>query len=227
MAEYGKLEYWEQRYSEDPNPFEWYQRYIALKPIINAEIKKDANILHIGCGTSRVGEEMYADGYQHIVNTDFSPKAIEIMKAKVSDKPGLQYAVEDVLDLLEQPESQYDAVIGKGCFDSILCTETSFKNAQNMLAGVAKVLKPGGVYVEISYKGREDGYPYFQTPELPWKAKMQTIIRPKRGMTFSTSSSASSSSSQQRAPSVDDGEVHYIYICKKHSAKEEDDQSEQ
>lgn len=42
----------EDRYSHNEQPFEWFQRYIALKPIFTAEFGKDASILHIGCGTS-------------------------------------------------------------------------------------------------------------------------------------------------------------------------------
>lgn len=34
MAQYGKAEYWEERYSRDVEPFDWYQRYFALRDII-------------------------------------------------------------------------------------------------------------------------------------------------------------------------------------------------
>ena len=35
MAQYGKSEYWEDRYQKDKEPFDWYQRYGGgLKDII-------------------------------------------------------------------------------------------------------------------------------------------------------------------------------------------------
>ena len=33
-AQYGKNEYWEDRYGKDKEPFDWYQRYGGIKDII-------------------------------------------------------------------------------------------------------------------------------------------------------------------------------------------------
>jgi len=33
MSQYGKVEYWEDRYTKDPEPFDWYQRYQHLQSI--------------------------------------------------------------------------------------------------------------------------------------------------------------------------------------------------
>ena len=34
MAHYGKIEYWEDRYAKDKEPYDWYQKYHGLKDII-------------------------------------------------------------------------------------------------------------------------------------------------------------------------------------------------
>jgi hypothetical protein len=39
MAQYGKHEYWEDRYQKDKEQFDWYQRYSGLKDIITQYIK--------------------------------------------------------------------------------------------------------------------------------------------------------------------------------------------
>ena len=31
MAQYGKAEYWEDRYQKDKEPFDWYQRWSGFK----------------------------------------------------------------------------------------------------------------------------------------------------------------------------------------------------
>ena len=31
MSQYGRAEYWEERYSRDPGLFDWYQRYFLLR----------------------------------------------------------------------------------------------------------------------------------------------------------------------------------------------------
>ena len=35
MAQYGKPSYWDDRYTKDPEPFDWYQRYTNIKDILN------------------------------------------------------------------------------------------------------------------------------------------------------------------------------------------------
>ena len=74
--------------------------------------------------------------------------------------------VGDVLNLIDEQEAQYDAVIDKGTLDSLLCGEGSFKNVERMLLGISKVLKPGGVFIEISYGGTESRLPYFEQQDL-------------------------------------------------------------
>ena len=91
MAQYGKLEYWEERYTRDPEPFDWYQRYSNLKDILIQYIKPTDNIIHIGCGNSRLSEEMFEDGYQTQTNIDISNVIIQYMQEKNRDKPSLKF----------------------------------------------------------------------------------------------------------------------------------------
>lgn len=46
----------------DQEPFDWYQRYSALRNILSQHISKEAKILMAGCGNSRLSEEMHDDG---------------------------------------------------------------------------------------------------------------------------------------------------------------------
>ena len=124
---------------------------------------------------------MFDDGYQSIRSIDFSKKAIDLCRNRAQDKPGLiclytslHYKVflcvadevGDVLNLIDEQEGQYDAVIDKGTLDSLLCGEGSFKNVERMLLGISRVLKPGGVFIEISYGGTESRLPYFEQQDL-------------------------------------------------------------
>ena len=38
MAHYGKIEYWEERYSKWNDQFDWYQTYPYLKEILSNQI---------------------------------------------------------------------------------------------------------------------------------------------------------------------------------------------
>ena len=54
MANYGKIEYWEERYLKRNEQFDWYQTYPDLKEILSNHISKKAKILNVGCGNSRL-----------------------------------------------------------------------------------------------------------------------------------------------------------------------------
>jgi UDP-N-acetylmuramate-alanine ligase len=53
MAQYGKHEYWEDRYQKDKEQFDWYQRYSGLRDIITQYVKPSDQILNVGAGNSR------------------------------------------------------------------------------------------------------------------------------------------------------------------------------
>lgn len=53
MAQYGKSEYWEDRYQKDKEPFDWYQRYGGLKDIVTQYVQPTFQILNVGAGNSR------------------------------------------------------------------------------------------------------------------------------------------------------------------------------
>ena len=76
MAHFGKLEYWEARYTKDCDSFEWYQDYFGVKDNITQHIAPDSDILILGCGNSKLGAEMYEDGFTRIKNVDWSPTVI-------------------------------------------------------------------------------------------------------------------------------------------------------
>lgn len=54
MAQYGKAEYWDSRYANDTDPFEWYQHWAGFKDIVNPYLQSGNQILVVGCGNSRM-----------------------------------------------------------------------------------------------------------------------------------------------------------------------------
>lgn len=91
MAQYGKTAYWDERYTKDPEPFDWYQRYSGVRDLIAQYIKKEDNILVAGCGNSRLSEDLYEDGYSSIANIDISRVVIDQMTDKYKEKPALTW----------------------------------------------------------------------------------------------------------------------------------------
>eukprot|EP00920_Eleutheroschizon_duboscqi_P042270 GHVT01101094.1.p2 GENE.GHVT01101094.1~~GHVT01101094.1.p2 ORF type:complete len:106 (-),score=13.57 GHVT01101094.1:159-476(-) len=67
----------------DPEPFDWYQRYSNVKSIFEESgLQNQHAILMVGCGNSRLTEEMYDDGYHSILNIDYAASCIKAMEDK-------------------------------------------------------------------------------------------------------------------------------------------------
>ncbi|KAF6152938.1 hypothetical protein GIB67_039645 [Kingdonia uniflora] len=52
---YGEPSYWNNRYTQDPGPFDWYQKYTALAPLLHFYVRPHHRILVVGCGNAGEG----------------------------------------------------------------------------------------------------------------------------------------------------------------------------
>ncbi|XP_042055148.1 EEF1A lysine methyltransferase 4-like [Salvia splendens] len=214
---YGEAWYWDNRYSQDPSTFDWYQKYPSLGPLIRLYIPTHHHpILVVGCGNSGFSEEMADDGYNEVTNVDISRVVIEAMQAKYSDNPMLKYMVMDVRDMSAFDTRSFAAVIDKGTLDSLLCGYSSRQNAAKMLEEVWRVLEDKGVYILITY-----GSPVYRLPvlkELSWNIKLHVIGKLQSGNTSNLTRDlttpipldANGGSTESVGINAD---VHYIYVC--------------
>jgi hypothetical protein len=103
MAQYGKQEYWDSRYSKDPDSFEWFQHWTGFRDIVSPLLEPSQQILVVGCGNSSMkietfflpetlgmSEDLSNDGMSNITSIDFSPVVIKSMQEKYKDRTGLQ-----------------------------------------------------------------------------------------------------------------------------------------
>jgi ubiquinone/menaquinone biosynthesis C-methylase UbiE len=113
-----------------------------------------------------------------IENIDFSPAVIESMSVRNLEKrPAMKWVVMDIMDLKYEDKS-FDIVLDKGTMDAIMCEKGDVWNVSeelaakvdNMLSEVARVLKPGGKYIYITF-----GQPHFRKP---------LMLKDKYGWTF-------------------------------------------
>eukprot|EP01017_Pseudomicrothorax_dubius_P000311 TRINITY_DN0_c1537_g1_i1.p1 TRINITY_DN0_c1537_g1~~TRINITY_DN0_c1537_g1_i1.p1 ORF type:complete len:223 (+),score=60.38 TRINITY_DN0_c1537_g1_i1:46-714(+) len=204
MTQYGRPEYWEKRYTNDPEPFDWYQRYSGVKDIVTQYITAESKILNVGAGNSRMSEEMYDDGYQNIVNIDVSQIVTKAMQEKYKDKgPNFKYLCMDARNM-DFGDGSFDCVVDKGTLDAVLCGEMSTTNAHKMLSEVHRILTPKGVYICISYGQPDHRLPYLDKPDFEWKILTNNVFKP----TISTSITLNNDDK-------DNPNVHFVYICQK------------
>lgn len=196
MAHYAKLEYWEERYKRDLEPFEWYQRWAGVKDILTQYLKTSDSILNLGCGNSRMSEEMHEEGFSDITNIDFSQTCIRAMEEKYSD---IKYLEMDALSM-QFEDSSFEAVIDKGTLDCILCGDSS--NATQTLSEVHRVLTKTGVFLCVSYASPE--YRMRHLEKFDWQVTIHQVSKPL------ISATAVLTSEDPDFPNV-----HFIYACKK------------
>merc|ERR1712190_649882 len=110
MAQYGKPEYWEERYTRDPEPFDWYQRWAGLKDTLLEYVTTQNMILMLGAGNSRLSEEMYEEGFHNITNIDISLVVTKAMQEKYREKPGMTYTQYGKSEL---PDQNFNICIDK------------------------------------------------------------------------------------------------------------------
>lgn len=86
----------EDRYTREPNSFDWYLGYRGLAQLLHEHIPLGAAILQVGVGSSRLQEEMVVHGkYEDITNVDYSTVAISHLKELHKSIEQLKYSVAD------------------------------------------------------------------------------------------------------------------------------------
>mmetsp|Transcript_3657 Transcript_3657/g.7573 ORF Transcript_3657/g.7573 Transcript_3657/m.7573 type:complete len:247 (+) Transcript_3657:191-931(+) len=201
MAQYGKKDYWDERYKSDEEHFEWYQRFSGIEHIISKYIKRSDRILVAGCGNSRMSRALYDDGYENITNIDFSEVVINQMSLF---EPKLHWEVMDVKDLAYE-DGSFDVVIAKGTLDAVLCA--GLQDGKRMIEEVDRVLSDGGIFVPISFGLPEKRMELFDPGSLGWQTKVHSVAKP----------------SIENNTVDSKGGFHYVYVCKKGGKEDDDD----
>jgi SAM-dependent methyltransferase len=173
--------YWDRRHAEDAadgRSFDWLFEYNQMKTLLKRYISRDAAVLQLGCGNSRLALEWSLDGHRGVMrNVDFAPRLVAQMNAEALELfpscVNVTYEVADVrwLDEHEFPAGSFDAVVDKGTFDCIACNTAGDYQAdlESMLRGAFRVLKPGGTYLLLSCGDPESRLPWLDDePGLEW-----------------------------------------------------------
>ena len=225
MAQYGKIEYWEERYNKEEEQFDWLQRWAApnnvttLQDNMRKYMKVEDKILIIGCGTSRMAEEMHEDGFQRITQVDWSYTAIQ-QQEKILQGEGMTSIINKQMDVrrLDFRNGYFDVVIDKALLDSMACGDGSAKNIHLMLSEVHRVLRPTGVYFCFSRAVEAQRKKYLKNTKFyNWKITKFPIQKPGLGTTMKNLG----------APKKDDKKnYHFLYVCLKQKEPVEDSENE-
>ena len=77
MSHYADPNYWNTRYENDKESFEWYQHFVGIQEIVEQYLEPESKILIVGCGNSKLCSEIYDLDFKNITCIDFSEVVIE------------------------------------------------------------------------------------------------------------------------------------------------------
>ncbi|XP_040380230.1 EEF1A lysine methyltransferase 4 isoform X2 [Oryza brachyantha] len=208
--DYGAAAYWDARYSSSSSSsggggggvefFEWYQTYEALRPLLRARLPTSSRVLMLGCGNSLLSEDMVKDGYEEM----------------------------DARDMSYFGDETFDCVLDKGTLDAMMCGDDAPLGASKMLAEVARLLRPGGIYMLITYGTPKERLQLLY--QAGFHRKIELYIMPTPGYQSKWSKNASLAQPIiQEVSLTEDGQLppdcvlkdpesHFIYVCQKSDA---------
>lgn len=191
-------------------PFEWLTNAASLKSLITQAMEyssdhqqetegeskeqqplKELSALHVGSGSSVVGEYMVeALGFDLVVNLDKDEETLEQMKDRWSKRcqnknenntelPGTERLVFCPNDFAKEPfpypNNRFDLILDKSTLDCTLCSD---KAAACLLVQVYRCLKIGGCYLLISFHEYEFLAPLLKNlPGANWDVQHSTMER--------------------------------------------------
>ena len=157
--DFSSPEYWENRYAKSEEQFEWYRSWKEFYPEFKEFFNGSEKVLNIGCGNSEMAYDMLNNPFHQVHNMDISSIVIDQMKTKYKDQKDLFWDVMDCTNMTYE-DSSFDAVIDKATLDALFCGGT--ENVEKTLNEVARILKPNGIFVVITYGPPNTRVPVFE-----------------------------------------------------------------
>ncbi|XP_067048896.1 EEF1A lysine methyltransferase 4-like [Acropora muricata] len=179
-SSYKIKEYWDERFSEEDS-FEWCKGYSDFKDLLYKHVRKVDRILMLGCGNSRLSEDMYNDGFKNITNIDYSPVVIEKMRKKCRGLAEMQWLVMDITKL-NFDRSSFDVILEKATLDALLVEETNpwnlsentWNTMDSVLSKVSQILVTGGCFISITFSQPHFRKPILAKAQYDWSVSTST-----------------------------------------------------
>jgi len=167
------VDYWNSRYSKETE-YDWLGDYNSFKDLIHKHVKKDDKILMVGCGNSKLSQQMFEDGYRYILSTDISEVCIENQRLNF---PHLEWQVADLRRMENLKNETFDVVIEKATLDALLVTEKSpwhpsdeaQNNIDQCLCEISRVLKSKKAkFLSLTFAQPHFRMPFYSKTKYKW-----------------------------------------------------------
>ncbi|CAM4869594.1 unnamed protein product [Rotaria socialis] len=165
MEDLSKQSYWNKRFLTEDS-FEWFGDCSRLYPILDLYLKSSPSyiLLHLGCGSSSLAEEMYKRHYCHLIlNADYS------------------------FDIRTMPlrTDYFDTIIEKGTLDVFFVghehhlwnpTEELKEKIDLILMQISKCLQSNcGRFISVSFQQPHFRRPFLAKQKYQWSIQVHSI----------------------------------------------------
>jgi hypothetical protein len=167
-------------------PFEWLTSPSSLQQVLSTIPDGNKQALHIGSGSSTVGEFLVEElSYERVLDVDKDEETLQGMKQRWCDKCAktgmdssrLQHVIVDfTTSTIESAEdASFSLVLDKSTLDCTLCSDHA---TAALLVEVYRCLAVGGFYVLISFHEKDMLLPLLRDlPGAEWEITCQTMAR--------------------------------------------------
>jgi ubiquinone/menaquinone biosynthesis C-methylase UbiE len=108
------------------------------------------------------------EGFGEVTGLDISPVVICQNEQRYNSEPLLKFVCGDVTTMTQFDSGKFDVVFDKGTLDSLMSSGASARFVWKMLTEISRVLKPGGLFVEISYGTANTTASFMKSPAYGW-----------------------------------------------------------
>ena len=133
--------HWERIYQTfDPAQLSWYEEYprLSLELIHSTEASKEAQIIDVGGGTSRLVDELLAEGYQHVTVLDIVGRALELTRQRLRSRAAAVTWIEADITTVELPRHCYDVWHDRAVFHFLVQPEERRRYVETMRHAVRR-----------------------------------------------------------------------------------------
>ncbi|KAK4991673.1 hypothetical protein LTR50_001681 [Elasticomyces elasticus] len=182
LKEFTDPEYWNTRYSKNDaaaESYNWLCDFSTIKPFLTKHLPPATmrpKILQLGCGNSTLTKELYDLNYHGQISIDFSSVVINNMRMKHAD---MDWRVMDVRHTEFDAES-IDVAIDRATLDALLYgslwdpEDEVRANVKAYVDEVARILKPGGKWLYITWRQPHFLRPLLQRPDI-WDLEVESL----------------------------------------------------
>ena len=192
LPPYAEKSYWEKRYQEDKEVFEWYQEPDVLLPICKELVDADKKVLIIGNGNSDLPVVLNQNGFENITAIDFAKPAVVKSRRRNAEVEGITWKIMDIRKMTRFENGEFQAIVDKATLDCLFYAGE--EDVLTAMAEISRVLRKRGVYICVSCAPPEERRKFFDRP-ADLLLELEKVLELKKPL-----------------PS---DEPHYVYIIRK------------